>query len=63
MELAASPRWEDYEIHYMDDEQPFNLYGAGYSRLEAVGGDLTWYLNEGMVEDEDGRYSFKPLEF
>ncbi|KAH6711188.1 hypothetical protein BKA61DRAFT_556177 [Leptodontidium sp. MPI-SDFR-AT-0119] len=45
MDVVKIPRWEDYEIEYMN-ENPFMFMGNGISAREANKEDLTYYLNE-----------------
>ncbi|KAH8684375.1 hypothetical protein BGZ60DRAFT_397427 [Tricladium varicosporioides] len=45
MDVVATPRWEDYEIEYMNPN-PFTFLGNGVSDREAKNADLTYYLND-----------------
>ncbi|EMT71967.1 Putative sterigmatocystin biosynthesis monooxygenase stcW [Fusarium odoratissimum] len=45
MEMIANPRWEDFEIKYINSN-PFSFMGNGISQREAKGEDLTFYLDD-----------------
>ncbi|KAF2008868.1 FAD/NAD(P)-binding domain-containing protein [Aaosphaeria arxii CBS 175.79] len=49
MEMIDTPRWEDFDIDYVN-ENPFAFMGNGVSKREALGKDLTFYLDS-MPED------------
>ncbi|PVH71109.1 FAD/NAD(P)-binding domain-containing protein [Cadophora sp. DSE1049] len=44
MDVVKTPRWEDYEIEYMN-QNPFMFMGNGISAREHNKEDLTYYLN------------------
>ncbi|KAK7219476.1 hypothetical protein V2G26_007479 [Clonostachys chloroleuca] len=48
MEMLQTPRWEDYELQYMN-ANPFRFMGNGTSKREACGEDLTFYLDDKVV--------------
>ncbi|KAJ4262903.1 hypothetical protein NW762_006516 [Fusarium torreyae] len=50
MEMIANPRWEDFNIDYIN-ANPFMFMGNGISQHEAKAEDLTFYLDN-MVPDE-----------
>jgi hypothetical protein len=45
LELMSSPRWEDFDIHYLSKNR-FRFLGNGKTRLETEGGDVAYYLRE-----------------
>ncbi|RKL19270.1 hypothetical protein BFJ68_g3544 [Fusarium oxysporum] len=49
MEMIANPRWEDFDIKYINSN-PFSFMGNGISQREAKGEDLTFYLDD-VVSD------------
>ncbi|KAG4281911.1 hypothetical protein FPRO06_10815 [Fusarium proliferatum] len=49
MEMIASPRWEDFDIKYINSN-PFSFMGNGISQREAKGEDLTYYLDDMVPE-------------
>ncbi|KAF5684530.1 sterigmatocystin biosynthesis monooxygenase stcW [Fusarium circinatum] len=49
MEMIANLRWEDFDIKYINSN-PFSFMGNGISQREAKGEDLTYYLDD-MVLD------------
>ncbi|KAG5742906.1 hypothetical protein H9Q70_014375 [Fusarium xylarioides] len=44
MEMIENPRWEDFDIKYINSN-PFSFMGNGISQREAKGEDLTYYLD------------------
>lgn len=41
----SNPRWEDYEIRYLESNR-YDFLGNGKTRLETEGGDLAYYVTE-----------------
>jgi hypothetical protein len=41
----SSPRWEDFDIQYLNHNR-FNYFGDGSTRRELEGGDMAFYLKE-----------------
>ena len=37
-------RWEDFELRYVNEEDPFGFLGNGFHVCERDGSDITWYL-------------------
>ncbi|VZH93959.1 unnamed protein product, partial [Fusarium fujikuroi] len=64
MEMIANPRWEDFDIKYINvskmislvtmtnrgQSNPFSFMGNGISQREAKGEDLTYYLDDMVPE-------------
>lgn len=44
LQLLGTPRFEDYEIEYMNDKNLFEFLGNGFERREFDGRDLSNYL-------------------
>ncbi|KAJ9623816.1 hypothetical protein H2204_011002 [Knufia peltigerae] len=45
IEIMAAPRWEDYDIEYLQKNR-FNFFGIGQTLREKRHGDLSYYLSE-----------------
>ncbi|KAK5408632.1 hypothetical protein LTR06_007475 [Exophiala xenobiotica] len=50
MKLVENVRFEDYDIEYLDRENPFAFLGKGKHVCEEDGSDVTWYL--GSTSDQ-----------
>ena len=54
LRLIEKVRWEDFEIEYDSQEDPWAYLGNGFHVSERDGSDITWYLgkpNEQVEED------------
>ncbi len=51
MELLEKPRFEDYEIEYMNKLNPLEFLGNGFGTRESDGRDLSYYL--GLIDGMD----------
>ncbi|EXJ55336.1 hypothetical protein A1O7_08263 [Cladophialophora yegresii CBS 114405] len=51
MDLLATPRFEDYNIEYLNPLNMFEFLGNGFARREFDGRDLSYYL--GLLHGED----------
>lgn len=45
LETLSTPRWEDYDIKYVERNR-FAYLGNGSTKRERDGGDLSYYLRE-----------------
>ena len=51
IEFLSKPRFEDYDIAYMNPENPMEFLGNGFSTREFDDRDLSFYL--GLLDGED----------
>ncbi|EXJ74840.1 uncharacterized protein A1O5_01536 [Cladophialophora psammophila CBS 110553] len=51
MDLLAAPRFEDYQIEYMNSLNMFEFLGNGFATREFDGRDLSYYL--GLLDGDD----------
>ncbi|ETI20877.1 hypothetical protein G647_07220 [Cladophialophora carrionii CBS 160.54] len=51
MDLLATPRFEDYNIEYLNSLNMFEFLGNGFASREFDGRDLSYYL--GLLHDDD----------
>lgn len=51
IDIMETPRFEDYDIEYMNPLNPLEFLGNGFSLREIDGRDLSYYL--GLVDGED----------
>ena len=51
MDLMANPRFEDYQIEYLNPLNMFEFLGNGFATREFDGRDLSNYL--GLLDGED----------
>jgi hypothetical protein len=51
MDLMANPRFEDYQIEYMNPLNMFEFLGNGFATREFDGRDLSYYL--GLLGGDD----------
>ncbi|OQU94093.1 hypothetical protein CLAIMM_00505 [Cladophialophora immunda] len=53
VDLMSQPRFEDYEIQYINDKNLFDFLGSGFAEREFDGRDLSHYL--GLLNGQDRR--------
>ena len=53
MQLLENPRYEDYEIEYLDPKNMFSFLGNGFATREFDGRDITNYL--GLLERQEDK--------
>lgn len=51
LDLLATPRFEDYELEYLNPLNIFEFLGNGFSMREFDGRDLSYYL--GLLDGDD----------
>ena len=51
MDLLSKPRFEDYQIEYLNTLNMFEFLGNGFATREFDGRDLSYYL--GLLDEDD----------